>query len=488
MHATPTTLGRLIHLGGFGVVFLLYTLTNAYTDKLSQTHLIANVATVMDGYMPFVPASVVIYLCSVPLIVYLYLSAEYIDKCREISAYLILSTLIAVLCFYITPLQVSYPSKLPIQYQAWGIDWQFAYRILGRMDKPFNQLPSLHACYASIAIIIISKQSCINRLYRYGLIILSGLVIISTLTTHQHHLYDVLFGVLLAVLVIYGYRLLLKHHLDYQLQLMLKYLVIAVAGFLIINCLPLLLFDIRTHWLIMTFGYYHLLSFLLLAMCYANYLPCQKLRHHIFKKSSSGQLSILAYFLMLPILLIYQMMWRVSDFIGRLTFPKDTLLIQDKLEILAIANPTYDFIALKKQHWQNYQRIIWIDLGSENSSHYRLCSHPNSYYAQIPVLDLMPMMSEKKKIIHTLRWIKHQLSERERTLIVCQCSMGLQRSVAMLLCVMAFFRRDISHDKLYEIIRTAYPYHHVGVSILTDDFIAMIQDIDNNHDKDSGHV
>lgn len=480
------------------MVFGLYSLTNSYANHLAtaqiqsqaQTQAIGNVAITLDSHIPFIPPSILIYACSVPLLALAYLTADSWDRLWRVNFYLIISTLIACLCFYLFPLQVSYPPKAIADYQYFGISWHALYQLLGAMDKPFNQLPSLHACYALIVGFVIARQrnfiGKFAKFYQYALIFLSLLVGISTLSTHQHHVYDIVFGVLLAVGVIMLEGYFAKYHSRYQSQLIIKYATLAIAGFLLINIVPLLSVDNISpiaKGIIQAISIYHLLSLLLLALCYSNIPIFIKLRHRLFKKlgnkTSVGQLPIIAYITMLPIISIYRLMWFMAKQFKLLKFPKISYQIRQNLDIIAIANPSADFIHELQQIYKTYQHIIWLDMASENSSHYIKLSHANSTYRHIAILDLMPIESEQDEIRKTLTWLAQIIHKDDNTdkptLIVCQCSMGLQRSIAMLACVLMYFDDKITPHHLYQLLDKNYPYHRLHRYILNHEFLQFIK-------------
>lgn len=478
MKTAPTLPDRLKFLGGFGAVFGLYTLTNEYASKLSSTQQITNVATSLDTYIPFIPVSIIVYACSVPLLALIFLTADNFDKLRKVNFYIIVSTLMACLCFYWLPLQVIYPPKSHESYQFFGIDWQFLYQVLSAMDKPYNQLPSLHACYALIVAFVVMTQRSFKSFYKYALTFLSILVGLSTLSTYQHHIYDIVFGAVLASFVIVLEHLLAKQQSRYQIQLFVKYLVVAVAGFLIINIVPFLLYDrisSKINIIIQILSYYHLLSFLLLALFYTNYPIFQQPCRQIFKKSSSGKLSVWAYGIMLPIIGIYGVMWYIANVFHLLKLPKNPLTVNQKLDIIAIANPNHAYLDHKINDWQKYQHIIWLDMISESNSHYDKCVHQNISYYDVGMLDLMPMDNKKAQILDVLHWVFDHISTNDNTLIVCQCSMGLQRSVAMLACLLVYFDDTLNAEKVYQKLDKNYPYHRVHHSVLSKQFLQSIR-------------
>ncbi len=477
-------------------MFGLYHLTNSYANHLataqtqSQVQIISNVATTLDSHIPFIPPSILIYACSVPLLALAYLTADSWDRLWQVNFYLIISTLIACLCFYLFPLEVSYPPKTIADYQYFGINWHPLYQLLGSMDKPFNQLPSLHACYALIVGFVIARQrrfigNFINSC-RYLLVFLSLLVGISTLTTHQHHIYDIVFGVLLAVCVIVLESYLANYQSRYQSQLIIKYTSIAIAGFLLINIVPLLYIDNISQIgkiTIKGIATYHLLSFLLLALCYSNVPIFITLRHRLFKKSDNkntiGQLPIIAYIAMLPIISIYRLMWFMANKFKLLKLPNAPIAVRPNTDIIAIANPNAKFINELQQMYKNYQHIIWLDMASETSSHCAKLAQPNISYRHIAILDLMPIDSEQNKIRKTLTWLSQTIHKDDNidkaTLIICQCSMGLQRSISMLACVLMYFDDTITPHHLYQLLDKNYPYHRLHRYILNHEFLQFIK-------------
>jgi len=68
---------------------------------------------------------------------------------------------------------------------------------LKMMDQPFNLAPSLHAAFT---VILSAKYAAhINGLPRALLLTWFALVGLSTLTTYQHHAFDLVTGALLGI-------------------------------------------------------------------------------------------------------------------------------------------------------------------------------------------------------------------------------------------------------------------------------------------------
>ncbi len=109
---------------------------------------------------------------------------------------LIFVQLIAVACFVAFPLRFSWP-KPPTT----GLSGRLFEELAG-FDMPFNQAPSLH-----VALTVILADFYIRRLPRWLRVPFLGwslLVVISTMTTYQHHFIDLPTGALLGYLIVWA--------------------------------------------------------------------------------------------------------------------------------------------------------------------------------------------------------------------------------------------------------------------------------------------
>lgn len=105
-----------------------------------------------------------------------------------------ISTIIAGISFILFPAQIGFQRLIPEGFTA------PLYKYLFTFDNTTNLVPSLHVTY-----MILYFVSCVGLFKRKLTQILFGLVslliISSTLFTHQHHLLDIITGVLLGVTV-----------------------------------------------------------------------------------------------------------------------------------------------------------------------------------------------------------------------------------------------------------------------------------------------
>ncbi len=103
-------------------------------------------------------------------------------------------TVIAGVSFMLFPSQLGFQRIIPDGFTA------LLYKYLFTFDNTTNLVPSLHVTYVTLYF-----MSCVGYLKRklikivFGLI--SLLIISSTLFTHQHHLLDIVSGIMLALII-----------------------------------------------------------------------------------------------------------------------------------------------------------------------------------------------------------------------------------------------------------------------------------------------
>lgn len=153
-----------------------------------------NLSNRLDDQIPLIPWTVVIYFgCYVLWIV------NYILGCRQerktafrfISADF-LAKIICMICFVIFPTT----NVRPII--SGNTIWDVGMRLLYRMDAADNLFPSIHCLTSWFCYIAVRENDKIPLWYRRFSAFAAVLVFISTLTTKQHVLIDVVAGVALA--------------------------------------------------------------------------------------------------------------------------------------------------------------------------------------------------------------------------------------------------------------------------------------------------
>lgn len=153
-----------------------------------------NLETALDGMIPFLPWTVSIYFGC-----YLFWIANYILSVRQgkEAAYRFLSADLLAKCiclffFLVMPTTNTRP-EVP------GNDiWAFLMRFLYFVDSADNLFPSIHCLTSWMCYIGIRGRKNVAVSYRVFSCLMALAVFVSTLTTKQHVLVDVLAGMLLA--------------------------------------------------------------------------------------------------------------------------------------------------------------------------------------------------------------------------------------------------------------------------------------------------
>ncbi|MGP9548198.1 phosphatase PAP2 family protein [Psychrobacter sp. AOP7-D1-21] len=477
MLQTPSNLNRFKHLClALSIFYLLYNLTTFYSVSLytrypSQIH---NLATPFDNAIPFIPAMIIPYSWSLVLFVASFFLVRTSTQLFLLTYRLILATIFACLIFYLYPARFSFRRVVPD-------DWtQFGYQFLQLVDKPFNQLPSLHVSYAvllgvSLWDVVASKKKWSSITYRLLLTGICTLIALSTVLTYQHHLLDMLGGVVLAVAV-----LILSNRIRNALVIkhltlgMIGFLLLAIGGFYLTNMTVIAFESIET--LAIIIALYWLISFTILACAYQQVTPMRDARW--FQKSNNGRLTLYTWMKFAPIIIVYNSMsflgqWYFRVFSKSQRYPLTAYAIYDKVNVVASPRLTQTDVSSHLTYWlfghtslewpsslesnrpsARYQ-IIVVDLAAEISSHTHyleiaakdIMSTP-VHYLYLPLLDLQPLndvllqdyIDLFKRIESLTQSVKprainadneNQQEDSIITLINFHCVMGLSRSIGV---------------------------------------------------------
>lgn len=153
-----------------------------------------NLSNRFDEQIPFVPWTVAIYLGC-----YGFWSVNYVIGCRQQKekAFRFISAdffakLVCMLCFLIFPTTNTRPI---VEGASLWDEWM---RLLYRMDAADNLFPSIHCLTSAFCFIAVRENGRVPKWYRGVSFLIAASVCISTLTTKQHVLIDVIAGVMLA--------------------------------------------------------------------------------------------------------------------------------------------------------------------------------------------------------------------------------------------------------------------------------------------------
>jgi len=170
---------------------LAYTGTNLYASHLPPGR-VHEISMGWERSIPFLPWTILLYV-SIDL---LYVASAFFCRTRhELRAHaarFALATAISVVCFVLFPLR--FARARPSVDGIPGL----LFDLLGLVDRPYNQAPSLHisllvilwACY---------RRHCPSR-WAWLLNLGFGGIAMSVLTTWQHHFFDLPTGFAVGVL------------------------------------------------------------------------------------------------------------------------------------------------------------------------------------------------------------------------------------------------------------------------------------------------
>jgi membrane-associated phospholipid phosphatase len=175
-----------------------YPLANLIAQQAGTTR---SVALPFEHAIPFLPWMVVPYLSSGLFFTLAFFWVRSKQDLRTLSRRLLLATVVAGLIFALFPLRFS-ASRPPLDEPV----WRFLFAFLSAVDKPYNQMPSLHVAYCMILWMSL-RSSILQATWRTALAAWLLLVAASTIFTYQHHVLDIAGGVLLCAFACRAVRL-----------------------------------------------------------------------------------------------------------------------------------------------------------------------------------------------------------------------------------------------------------------------------------------
>ncbi len=166
---------------------LVYNGCNILTSLRPHRYLLA---FSWENTIPLVPPMLLAYVSLYPMVALAIIRSQG-ERRKALCHQMTLGTLIAGVIFLLFPAQLSF-ARLPVA----GI-WSMGYEILHAVDLPHNLFPSLHVTYAtlcSISLLGNLKSTAAKSLVYLWL----GIIVLSVVLTHQHHVVDILGGWMVA--------------------------------------------------------------------------------------------------------------------------------------------------------------------------------------------------------------------------------------------------------------------------------------------------
>jgi protein-tyrosine phosphatase len=188
-----TKFGWSVFLCFLGLI--LYTGTNYLVYRRSLVTPIHAYYYRWERYLPFVPLMVVPYWSIDPLY---FFGPLFCTSRRELYTFVKRMTagiIIACACFMLWPLREGFARPEVTGISGW------LFRRLMQVDRPFNMAPSLHIVEAALLWVIYARHT--RGGLRLFVHIWFVLIYLSTVLTFQHHVFDIITGQILAIVLFY---------------------------------------------------------------------------------------------------------------------------------------------------------------------------------------------------------------------------------------------------------------------------------------------
>jgi membrane-associated phospholipid phosphatase len=352
-----------------------------------------------EKHIPFISWSIIPYMTSGLFFCSIFFFCKTKEQLTVLIKRMLFVTIIAGIGFLLFPLKFSL-NKPEINSSVLGTPFQF----LGIFDSPFNQAPSLHIAYAFIF------WSVFRNLKRGRIFLMIWLILlgISTLTTYQHHLIDILTGAILAhiTFIIFPYR---KNDFQYRNLQVANYYFLFGWIFLTIS----LLFDqfiIKSDsillWITLWIKLWITFMTALIGYHY------QKNNIH-FLKDKEGNISVVKTMFYAPYLLIYRIFWK--------------FLRKNRKPIEIVPNVYISSKPDKKNliDFNVNKNTFVYDLSAEIEETKSL--KENTKYRSVPFLDIGSFdIDETRKLLTEITNNYNNLPKGGKILI--HCTMGFTRS------------------------------------------------------------
>jgi membrane-associated phospholipid phosphatase len=174
-------------------VLLLFMLVYGGADWVTGFRERHHVHLPFELQIPFVPAAIVGYMSLYGLFAIAPFILRTRCELRALAATLATAIVIGGICFLLFPAELAFPEPTDLG------EWQKLYAVADLVNLHYNLVPSLHVALAIICVDLFARRA--GRLGALIFWIWGAAVCASTVLLHQHHLVDVVAGLVLALAV-----------------------------------------------------------------------------------------------------------------------------------------------------------------------------------------------------------------------------------------------------------------------------------------------
>jgi membrane-associated phospholipid phosphatase len=191
MISTASTVWKTYIFWAFWVgiaFFSIYPTCNWLSSQQSQTF---NLYIAAELNIPFVPEFIWVYL-SMYLLFLMPLYFLGIADLKVLGKQLISATLFSGVIFLFFPAKLGFVRSIPQ-----GAIYESLFAKIFVIDMPYNLVPSLHVVFSALIVLVIT-DSCQSILGKFVYWVWLSLICLSILLVHQHHLLDLITGLVVA--------------------------------------------------------------------------------------------------------------------------------------------------------------------------------------------------------------------------------------------------------------------------------------------------
>ena len=176
--------------GGLCVLLcgVLYLSSNCIAETFLSHH---RLYLECEKDIPQVPGMIIFYESYFLLVLLSFIRAKSPKSLRALSITMMVSAVIACTIFLLFPGELGFSRTMNIE------GFESIFEALHRMDKPHNLYPSLHITFSSISAFALIQQTKQKR-FKALLLLWVMMISLSVILTHQHHLFDIATGFVLA--------------------------------------------------------------------------------------------------------------------------------------------------------------------------------------------------------------------------------------------------------------------------------------------------
>lgn len=385
--------------------------------------------------IPFISATIIPYLTSGLFFCAVFFLCKSKEELITLTKRMLFMIIVAGMCFTLFPLKFSV-----VKPEASNVVFQFFFQFLKNVDSPYNQAPSLHVAFALLFWTIFRNRENSGR--NVSAVWLT-LLALSTLTTFQHHVIDIITGAILAQLTFMIFPAQRNSVYFRNFQMANYYF---LGGWIIV-LIALLLNQFQSR-----------LGLILLwvsVMLFIVGYQYQKNNIH-FLKNGFGNIPFYKKVFYFPYLIMYWFFWR---FLRKNKIPAEIIpriFISSKLDTEEIEN--FDIT----------ENTFVYDLSAELEEH-KLLKVKNRYFC-VPFLDIGAFdVIETKKLVLEIAEKYSKLPIDGKILI--HCTMGFTRSSAIGILVV---KKILSLPLQEAIIKVTKANKHTVIHKYLQDFLKTI--------------